>query len=138
MMEYNYNKLLDRAWESLPEEVKKHERFNIPQSVTFVEGNQTIIKNFSEIADLLGRDPKHVYTFLLKELAAPGTLEGNRVVMQRVLRQSVIDSKIEGYANEFVLCHECGKPDTKFTELAGEKIIKCSACGAWRPLTRIK
>lgn len=137
-MEYNYSKLLEKAWAGLPEEVKHHERFVIPQSVTYVEGNQTIIRNFSEIADLLGRDPKHVFTYLLKELAAPGTLDGSRVVIQRVLRKSVIDSKIEGYANEFVLCHECRKPDTKFTELAGEKIIKCGACGAWRPLTRIK
>lgn len=137
-MEYNYGKLLDRAYESLPEEVKHHERFTVPKAVTYVEGSQTIIKNFSEIADLLGRDPKHVYTFLLKELAAPGTLDGSRVIIQRVLRTHVIDAKIDGYATEYVLCHECHKPDTKFTDLAGEKIIKCSACGAWRPLRRIK
>lgn len=137
-MEFNYSKLLDRAWNNLPEELKKHERFVIPQANTFVEGNQTIIKNFSEIADLLGRDPKHVYTFLLKELAAPGTLDGSRVVIQRALRKHVIDQKIEAYANEYVLCHECHKPDTKFTELEGERIIKCAACGGWRPLRKIK
>lgn len=131
-------KLLDRAWDNLPDELKHHERFVIPQANTFVEGNQTIIKNFSEIADLLGRDPRHVYTFLLKELAAPGTLDGSRVVIQRALRKHVIDKKIEDYAVEYVLCHQCKKPDTKFTELEGERIIKCSACGAWRPLRKIK
>jgi len=137
-MEYNYAKLLDRAWDNLPDELKHHERFVIPQANTFVEGNQTIIKNFSEIADLLGRDSRHVYTFLLKELAAPGTLDGSRVVIQRALRKHVIDKKIEDYAVEYVLCHQCKKPDTKFTELEGERIIKCSACGAWRPLRKIK
>ena len=137
-MEFNYSKLLDRAWDNLPEELKSHERFVIPQANTFIEGNQTIIKNFSEIADLLGRDPKHIYTFLLKELAAPATLDGSRVVIQRALRKHVIDSKIESYANEYVLCHECHKPDTKFTDLEGERIIKCAACGAWRPLRKIK
>ena len=137
-MEYNYAKLLDRAWDNLPDELKHHERFVIPQANTFVEGNQTIIKNFSEIADLLGRDSRHVYTFLLKELAAPGTLDGSRVVIQRALRKHVIDKKIEDYAVEYVLCHQCKKPDTRFTELEGERIIKCSACGAWRPLRKIK
>jgi len=137
-MEYNYQKLLDRAWDNLPDELKHHDRFVIPQANTFVEGNQTIIKNFSEIADLLGRDPRHVYTFLLKELAAPGTLDGSRVVIQRALRKHIIDKKIEDYATEYVLCHQCNKPDTKFTDLEGERIIKCSACGGWRPLRKIK
>ena len=137
-MEFEYTKLLDRAWEGLPDELKKHERFVIPKANTYVEGNQTIIKNFSEVADLLGRDPRHLYTFLLKELAAPGTLDGSRVVIQRVLRTHVIDKKIEDYAVEYVLCQECHKPDTKFTELEGEKIIKCAACGGWRPLRKIK
>ena len=137
-MESNYNKLLDRAWENLPEGLKSHDRFNVPQANTFIEGSQTIIKNFSEIADLLGRDPKHVFTFLLKELAAPGTLDGSRVVIQRALRKHVIDQKIESYATEYVLCQECHKPDTKFTELEGQRIIKCAACGGWRPLRKIK
>jgi len=128
-MEYNYNQLLDRCWENLPEGLKAHDRFTIPQANTFIEGNQTIIKNFSEIADLLGRDPKHVFTFLLKELAAPGTLDGNRVVIQRALRKHVIDQKIEAYAGEFVLCHQCMKPDTKFTEFENQRIIKCAHAG---------
>lgn len=137
-MEYNYSKLLDRAWESLPEKLKSHSRFEIPEAKIFVEGNQTIIKNFNEIANTLRRDTKHLLTFLLKELAAPGTFDGNRVVIQRVLRKHIIDKKIEDYVNEYVLCHECHRPDTKFTELEGQKIIKCTACGGWRPLRKIK
>jgi len=43
-MEYNYNQLLDRCWENLPEGLKAHDRFTIPQANTFIEGNQTIIK----------------------------------------------------------------------------------------------
>lgn len=137
-MEYNYSKLLDRAWANLPEKLKSHSRFEIPKSKIFVEGNQTIIKNFNDIANTLRRDPKHLLTFLLKELAAPGTFDGNRVVIQRVLRKHIIDKKIEDYVNEYVLCHECKRPDTKFTELEGQGIIKCTACGGWRPLRKIK
>lgn len=137
-MEYNYEKLLDMAWESLPEKLKSHSRFEIPQSSVLVEGNQTIIKNFNEIANVLSRDPRHLLTFLLKELAARGTFDENRVIIQRTLKKNIIDKKIEDYANEYVLCHECKRPDTKFTELEGEKIIKCTACGGWWPLRKIK
>ena len=137
-MEYNYGELLDRAWENLPEKLKSHSRFNIPGADTLVEGNQTIIRNFSEIASTLGRDTQHLLTFLLKELAAPGTFDGHRVIIQRVLRKHVVDKKIENYAKEYVLCHECHRPDTKFTELEGHRILKCTACGGWRPLRKIK
>lgn len=135
---YEYNSLLDRAWNNLPEKLKTHSRFEIPKAVTFIEGNQTIIKNFNEIVDRLGRSPEHILQFLFKELAARGNYDGNRVVMQRVLRGDMVSKRVEDYAKEFVLCHECNRPDTKITELGGQKIIKCEACGGWWPMRRIK
>lgn len=137
-MEYDYDRLLERAWKNLPDKLKKHERFEIPKADAFVEGNQTIIKNFNEIASKLDREPKYILMFLSKELAAPGITEGSRVVIQRVLKTHMINQQIEAYAKEYVICHECGRPDTKITELEGQKIIKCGACGGWWPLRRIK
>jgi len=138
MMDSDYGRLLDRAWSMLPEHLGTPVRFEMPVAETFVEGNTTIIKNFGELADKLRREPDHMLKFLFKELAAPGIRDGGRVVMQRVLKQSVINKKIEDYAKEFVLCHECGKPDTNISELEGVKIIKCEACGGWWPMRRIK
>ncbi|MFH1722503.1 MAG: translation initiation factor IF-2 subunit beta [Candidatus Altiarchaeota archaeon] len=138
MDSFDYKGLLDRADANLPEKLKKHDRFELPEADIFVEGNQTIIKNFNEVSTSLNRKPIHVFKFLLKELAAPGTLDGSRVVIQRVLRRNIINQRIEDYAKEFVLCHECGRPDTKVTSLEGEKIVKCEACGGWWPLRRIK
>jgi len=138
MTEYDYDKLLDRAWGMLPEKLKSHERFEIPQAVTFVEGQTTIIKNFHEIAGILNRKPQHILTFLSKEIAAPALLEANRAVIQRVLKKVIIDAKIKEYTEEFVLCSQCKRPDTKFDDMEGQGIIKCAACGGWRPLRRIK
>jgi len=137
-MDSEYVSLLDRAWNMLPEHLKTPIRFEMPRPETFVEGNTTIIKNFNELAVKLRREPDHIMKFLFKELAAPGIREGNRVIIQRILKQSVINKKIEDYAREFVLCHECGKPDTGLSELEGVKIIKCEACGGWWPMRRIK
>lgn len=137
-MDSEYDKLLERAWSSLPETLKSHKRYELPKADAFKEGKTTIIRNFTEITNSLQRKPSHILTFLSKELAAPATIEGNRAVIQRVLRPKMIDQKIESYAKEYVLCHECGRPDTEVTSMEGEKIIKCAACGGWWPLRRIK
>ncbi len=138
MAEYEYGKLLDRAWENLPEKLKDHSRFEIPKVDSFVEGNQTIVRNFNEISSMLGRTPRHIQVYLSKELAALVIVEAKRLIINRVLRQDMINKRINEYAKEYVICHECGRPDTKFTELGGGKIIKCEACGGWRPLRKIK
>ncbi|HHQ45217.1 MAG TPA: translation initiation factor IF-2 subunit beta [Candidatus Altiarchaeales archaeon] len=137
-LDYEYGKLLDRAWKALPEDLKSHKRFELPKVDSLIEGKTTIIRNFTEIANSLDRSPQHILTFLSKELAAPAIIEGNRVVIQRNLKNKVLEDKIGDYAREYVLCHECERPDTQLTELEGEKIIKCTACGAWWPLRRIK
>lgn len=137
-MNYDYISLVDRAWANLPEKLQNPSRFQMPEPDTLIEGNQTIITNFNEIADVLERKPQHLLTFLSKELAAPATFDGKRATIQRVLKKNMIEKKIEDYAKIFVLCHECGRPDTKITELSGERIIKCTACGGWWPLRKIK
>ena len=43
---------------------------------------------------------------------------------------SRINEKIAQYANEFVFCPECGKPDSKLEKEGQLLYIKCSACGA--------
>jgi translation initiation factor 2 subunit 2 len=135
---YDYGKLLEKAWENLPAKLKDHARFEVPKADSFVEGNQTIIRNFNEVADLLGRDPKHLQSYLSRELASLIIADGSRIIINRMMRRDLINKRIEEYAKEYVLCHECGRPDTKFTELAGERIIKCEACGGWRPQRKIK
>jgi translation initiation factor 2 subunit 2 len=43
---------------------------------------------------------------------------------------SRVNQKIRQYANEFVLCPECGKPDTKMEKEGHVTFLKCTACGA--------
>jgi translation initiation factor 2 subunit 2 len=137
-MKQDYDALLDRVWKGLPEKLKKHDRFEMPQADAFIEGNVTIIRNFNEISLSLRRAPDQIIKFISKELAAPAAIDGTRAIIQRKLKKQVVDDKILAYAKEFVLCHECNRPDTKITELEGQKIIKCEACGGWWPMRRIK
>ncbi|MBU2104898.1 MAG: translation initiation factor IF-2 subunit beta, partial [Nanoarchaeota archaeon] len=41
-----------------------------------------------------------------------------------------INPKIEQYVGEFVLCKECGKPDTELKKEDRLTFIHCLACGA--------
>ena len=136
--QYNYQNLLDRAWDTLPDKLRSAPRFEVPTAKIFVEGNQTIIKNFNEISNKRGREPRHILTFLSKELAAPANIDGNLVIVQRVLRRAIIDKRISDYPKQYVLCHECKRPDPKITELEGQRIIKCEACGAKSSVKSLK
>jgi translation initiation factor 2 subunit 2 len=135
---YEYEGLLSRVWKRLPDKLKKHERFEIPQTDSFVEGNVTIIRNINELSNAFNRDAEHIIKYLSKELAAPASVDKQRAIIQRKLKKQVLDEKVRSYAKEFVICHECQRPDTKASELEGQKIIKCEACGAWWPMRRIK
>jgi translation initiation factor 2 subunit 2 len=135
---YDYDKLLERVWSNLPEKLKKHDRFEIPEADAFIEGNVTIVRNFNDIAASFNRGADHILKFLSKELAAPGNIDGSRLIIQRKLKKQIVDDKIKAYASEFVICHECGRPDTKVSELEGQKVVKCEACGAWWPMRRVK
>ncbi|AEG18873.1 translation initiation factor IF-2 subunit beta [Methanobacterium paludis] len=130
----DYNELLDRAIEQLPEKVFESKRFTVPRAYSVIQGNRTIIQNFSEVADAMNRDPQHVLKFLLRELGTAGNLEGSRAIMQGKFTHYLINDRIEDYVKRFVMCHECNRPDTKIIREERVDILKCEACGAKAPL----
>ncbi len=126
----SYEKLLDKAYESMPESYFESERFEIPKVKGHIEGNKTVISNFPAIASTLGRPVEHVLKYLLKELATPGEMNKNILILKRKLPASMINEKIRQYAKQFVLCPECGKPDTKLIKEKNLVYLKCMACGS--------
>ena len=67
-MEYDYKSLLERAREKIPENVKAHERFEMPNPQILYEGNITVIRNFADIADRINREQRHIMAYLMKEI----------------------------------------------------------------------
>lgn len=133
----DYEKLLERAYEKLPEGVEERKRFEIPSVVTEIQGNKTLVKNFSEILAVLRRNSRHLSRFLFKELATPGSVQGNILILQRKVSGQMIQGKIKDYVKEFVYCKECKKPDTKLVKEDRITFLKCEACGAKYPLRSI-
>lgn len=127
-----YEKLLKRARERMPKSVFEKERFEIPKVKGHIEGSKTIIINFQKIAATLQRQPEHMLKYILKELATPGSFKLNRLIIGAKIPASRINDKIRQYANEFVLCQDCGKPDTKLEKEGDFTYLKCLACGSKR------
>ena len=130
----DYFALLDRAKEQLPEVAESHERFTIPELEILQEGKMTVIRNFIDVTDTLRRDPQHVLQFLLRELGTPGNIEGRRVVLKSKVSPGNISDKIQNYTETFVICSECGRPDTKMVKEGRTLVLECEACGAHRPV----
>lgn len=128
----NYEKMLEEAYKKVKpvQKTEYSERFEIPQVKGMIEGNKTIVTNFTQICSYLRRDCAHVLKFVLKELATPGLIEGERLVMQRKVPASKINEKIKQYVDEFVVCRECKKPDTNLEKQGEFMFMHCMACGA--------
>lgn len=129
-----YEELLKRARKDMPEDVGTGERFEIPKVKGHVQGNKTVITNFTAIVDAFRREPQHLLKYLQRELAAPAQIDGPRLILGRKLSSALINSKIEQYANDFVLCYQCKKPDTQLMKDGNVLVLKCMACGAKHPV----
>lgn len=134
-MKFDYKDLLKKGRKDLPESAKSTAgRFEIPKVKGHLEGNKTIISNFFQIADTLHREHAHLLKFLQRELAAPAKIEGQRLVFGRKLPASLINTKIQFYANTFVICPACKKPDTNMVREGKVLFLRCMACGAKQPI----
>ncbi len=130
----SYEEMLKRARQNIPEKALKSERFEIPKAEGHIQGSKTIITNFKDIASQFRRAPEHLLKYLQRELATPALIEGPRLVLGRTLNSGLINSKIEQYAKDFVLCSQCNKPDTEIIKEDKVLVLKCTACGAKHPI----
>lgn len=134
MGDFEYESLLDRAREKIPIEISERARWTLPEPEILIEGNQTIIRNFSELISKMDRDPNHVYQYLLNELGTSGTRETARVMFKGRIPPKRIRGRIVNYVKSFILCNQCNAPDTHFVKEDRTTLMKCQACGATRPI----
>jgi translation initiation factor 2 subunit 2 len=126
----DYEQMLNEAYSKIKPIESSKDRFEIPKVEGHFEGRKTIITNFFQIASYIRRNPEHFQKFMLKELAASGQKEGDRLVLNMKVPSAKTNQKIEQYVKEFVLCRECGKPDTELIKEDRLSFIHCMACGA--------
>lgn len=126
----SYEKLLEEAYKKIKPIETTRERFEIPKIEGHFEGNKTVLANLQQIASYIRRDINHFLKYLLKELATSGSLKDNYVILQTKISSQKINAKIQSYVQEFVICKECGKPDTELIKQDKFMFVHCLACGA--------
>lgn len=132
----SYEELLKKAYDKVKVVKGNSERFEIPKVSGLVEGKNTIITNIGAISSYLRRDAEHLSKFLQKEMATSGKIEKDRLVLNTKVNSEKVNDKIQLYAKEFVICNECGKPDTEIITDKSIKFKHCLACGAKSPIKR--
>ena len=126
----NYQELLDKGYENIPDNVKKLSRFEIPKVQIRIEAKNTYITNFNKIINTLNRERKHFIVEFLKKVGTMGEMRGQHLFLKGVYKEQVLNRIIELYSKTYVLCKICNKPDTEIQREGKKRFLKCTACGA--------
>ena len=130
----DYDDMLDRAIDETPEFEGTSDRFEVPSPEVRQEGNATVFENFQDVCTTLGREDEHVMKFLQNELGTNGHIdESGRARLTGEFRERRIEDAIDEYTETFVICSECGLPDTRLEQEQDVPVLRCEACGARSP-----
>ena len=134
MSDFDYETLLNRARDNIPEDISARERWRLPEPQIMIEGSNTILRNFTEVVGMMDRDDNHVYQYILNELGTSGSRDRPRARFKGRIPPKRLKKAIVVYVNTYIKCSQCGAPDTHFIKEDRTTMLKCQACGATRPV----
>jgi translation initiation factor 2 subunit 2 len=127
----DYEEQLDRAMDEKPDIAGNESRFEVSDPNVRKEGNVTVYENFQTTLDDLGREQDHVLKFLQNELGTSAQIdERGRARLTGEFGQRRVQDVLDEYVDTYVLCPECGLPDTNLVTEDGTERLHCEACGA--------
>jgi len=126
----DYDKLLEQAYEKIPDNAMQQNRFVIPTVKIRIESKNTYITNFNQIINVLNREKNHFLSFFLKNAGTFGEQRGQQLFMKSQFKPVILNRLIENYTKLYVLCNICNKPDTVIEREGKKSFLKCGACGA--------
>lgn len=133
----DYDKLLKRAKAQLENVNIEHERFVIPDLENQIQGKKTLLRNAGHVVKELKRDIQHFMKFFIKETGLPATTDNTKIILNGIVNSFKVSQIYKRYIEEFLLCKQCNKPETRIISEKGVVILKCDACGAMNPLRKI-
>jgi len=111
-------------------------RYKMPLVFGKVEGRgngiKTVIPNISEVSLSLHREAGEVNKFFGCELGAQTSfsVKDDRAVVNGSHTDGALQAMIHKYVESFVLCPQCGLPETRYKFKTGCVFHDCAACGA--------
>jgi translation initiation factor 5 len=111
-------------------------RYKMPAVFGKIEGSgngiKTAIPNISDVAQSLHRNPGEVSKFFGTELGAQSrySSDTDRAIVNGAHTDGVLQELIHRYVEKFVLCPNCGLPESEY-KIKNDLIFhRCKACGA--------
>ncbi len=133
----DYDALLDRAQSELPDAPSDAgDRLTVPDPEGETDGSFTRLTNLDRIATALSREPESLHRFVQREFGTNGEYENGRGRYSGSFSLADFESAIDAYTAEYVTCSECGLPDTRIQSEDGIEQLRCTACGAVRPIQK--
>jgi len=132
----DYSTRLDRAYDALPEIGTDEKRLDIPEATAQSDGAFTRFQNLSEVADVLGREAEHVHRYVQSQLGTAGSFENGVGRYNGGFSGTEFDAVVDDYVAAYVTCSECGLPDTRLVTEDRTQMLRCDACGAFRPVEK--
>merc|ERR1719427_1493924 len=143
--DYTYDELLTRVFHTMkqlnPDMIAGEKRRFImkPPQCARVGTKKTSFVNFNEICTTLNRQPKHIITFILAELGASGSVDGNhQLIIKGRFQQKQLESVLRKYIKEYVTCHTCKSPDTSLERDVRLYFLRCNKCKSSCSVAAIK
>ena len=113
-------------------------RFEPPEIDVYPVGQKTAV-NAEKFAKYVNRPLNHIAKFLMHELTAPGQVdETSKIILGGHFSKKVVLEKMNYYVKEYVICKQCGSPDTQMQKVDKNFYVKCLGCGAEYPVGRLK
>jgi translation initiation factor 2 subunit 2 len=109
-----------------------------PQIRARIQGKTTVVQNLSEVSKAVNREASMLAKYLLREFGTMGSSDDQRLLMKGQFRPLQIQEKFEDFLRQFVICPECGRPDTRILQEMRVNFLKCEACGSRHPLSAMK
>lgn len=140
-----YFELLNRGYEKMnnnnPNMRSRKKCRILPPIVTPSGSKRTLYANVQETAAQLHRDFEHLKDFIYVELATTGSVDGDgRLLLRGRFRVPQIQSVLTSYARQYVICANCGSPNTKLNRDPANRLwfLKCSNCQSQRAVTTVR
>ena len=133
-MNYDFNILMDEAYESLDK--KNDTKLVLPKIECETSVTRLHWKNAVDYLSLLKRNPDHFINFLKAEYQDKeiswysGDLSEGIIIHGKFLKQQLVNDFILKYINQFVTCSACKSNETELSKLSSKLYsFKCLDCG---------
>merc|ERR1712037_659316 len=143
--DYTYDELLQRVFgimrDKNPEMVAGEKKKFVmrPPQVVRAGTKKTAFVNFTDMANSLHRQPKHLLSFISAEVGTVGAVDGsNQLILKGRFQQKHLESVMRRYIKEYVTCHTCKSPVTVLEKEDRLYFLKCMTCHSKCSVTIIK